>query len=113
MGEAFPADTVGAARDFLAASTGLPREKVAHYAMVTGDGEELTAIVTCCDDVDEAAVMLRTGLEALGSRAPVLPSSRSVMVSREDLRAALSRSGALPADIRERFREALGEADDA
>lgn len=108
MAETFPADTVGAARDFLAAHTGLPRESVAHYATVTGDGDELTAIVTCCDDVDEAAVMLRTALAALGSNAPVLPSSRSVMVHRETLRAALNAE--LPAEVRSRFREALGEA---
>jgi hypothetical protein len=113
VAETFPADSIGAARDFLAAHTGLPRERVAHYAAVTGDGEELTAVITCCDDVDEAATMLRTALAALGSGAPVTLQSRSVIVSREDLRAALGRSGALPPDTLARFREALGEDIDA
>lgn len=106
----FPAGTVGAARDFLAAHAGLPREKAAHYGAAVSDGEELTAIVTCCDDVDEASVMLRVALAALGSDALVTPESRSVIVAREDLRAVLHvPTGSVPAAVLGRYREALGE----
>jgi hypothetical protein len=119
--ERFPPGSVGAARDFLAAHTGLPRESVAHYAVVMGDEDELTSVVTCCDEVDETTAMLRAALAALGSGALATTGSRSVIVSREDLRAALKAD--LPEEARSRFLEALGlpaetarltpEADDA
>jgi hypothetical protein len=104
----FPPGTVGAARDFLATHTGLPLSAVVHYAAVVGGDEDLAAIVTCCDDVNETLAMLRMALAALGSDAPLTPESRSVIVSRGDLESVLAE--AIPADVRERFREALGEA---
>jgi hypothetical protein len=106
----FPPGSVGAARDFLAAYSGLPLNSVVHYATVIADGDgNLTTVITCCDDVDEATAMMRMAVAALGSGAPVTPESRSVIVSREDLRAVLHvPTGSIPADIRERFREALG-----
>ena len=114
MADRFPAGTVGAARDFLAAHSGLPLSSVIHYATVVADGGgNLATVITCCDDVGEATAMMRMALAALGSGAPVTPESRSVIVSREDLLAVLRvPTGSIPAAVRGRFREALGEAGD-
>jgi hypothetical protein len=108
VADRFPPGSVGAARDFLAAHTGLPLDSVKHYATVVADaGGNLASVVTCCDDVDEATAMMRMALAALGSGAPVTPESRSVIVGRDDLRAVIAE--AVTADVRERFLEALGE----
>lgn len=110
MADRFPAGSVGAARDFLSAHSGLPLASVVHYATVIADGSgNLTSVITCCDNVDEAAGMMMMAVAALGSGAPVLPESRSVIVSRDDLRAVTAE--AIPADVRERFLKALGESD--
>jgi hypothetical protein len=74
----------------------------------SADGEQ---VPWPCDEVADILAAL-TGKEA-GSGAPVMPESRSVIVSREDLRAVLYvPTGSIPAAIRERLREALGEAGD-
>ena len=101
---------VGQARDFLAAHCGLPRWKVAHYTAVVEDPSgDLAAISTCCDGVDDAERMLAGALAALTGNVPLVPYSDAVIVSRDDLRAAVLKAD-LPGEIRARFLEALGEA---
>lgn len=103
--------SVGAARDFFAAHCNLDRWEVAHYVtVIESPSGDLAAISTCCDGVDEASKMLRGALAALTGKVPLAPHSEAVIVSRGDLRAVIAE--AIPADVRERFREALGEASD-
>ena len=107
----FPVSAVGAVRDFLAAHAGLPRVAVAHYVTATMSRPgTLTSVGTCCDDADEALGLLGMAIAALGGGNPAAPESRSVIVLRDDLRAALS--GELPEEARARLVEALGEVRD-
>jgi hypothetical protein len=104
--------SVGAVRDFFAAHCNLARWEVAHYVTVIENPVgDLAAISTCCDGVDEASTMLRGALTALTGKVQLAPYSEAVIVSREDLRAALKAE--LPAETRSRFLEALGEGDRA
>lgn len=105
--------SVGDARDFLSAHCGLERWKIAHYITVVADpAGDLAAISTCCDGTREGAGMLAGALTAITGQVPVTPDSDGIIVSREDLRAALlAVGGAMPAGILGRFREAIGEAD--
>ncbi len=104
---------VGDARDFFSSHCNLERWRVAHYVAVIEDpAGDLAAVSTCCDGTRDAARMLSGALTAITRQVPLPPASDGVIVSREGLRAVLARSGALPADILGRFREALGEAGD-
>jgi hypothetical protein len=99
---------IGAARDFFAGHCGIPRPSIAHYVTVIQDPDgDLAAISTCCDGVDEAVVMLSGALAAITGGVPLAPHTGAVIVQREDLRAVLP---VVPDGIRQRFREALGEA---
>ena len=105
--------TVGATRAFLAAHYGVPHEDDTHFVLVA-EAENGMTVSTCCDGVAEAAGMLRCALREIGRIAPDLaPESPSVIVHRDDLKAALLAAGALPVDILDRLRAALGtEASD-
>lgn len=100
--------SVGAARDYIAANSTIPRDRVAHYVTVVADTEScLAGVLTCCDGVDDAVAMLSGALAAITGGVPLAPDSGAVIVQREDLRAVLA---VVPESIRQRFREALGEA---
>lgn len=105
--------SVGDARDFLSAHCKLERWKVAHYITVVEDpAGDLAAISTCCDGTRDGARMLAGALTAITSQVMLAPDSDGIIVSREDLRAVLTvLAESIPAGIRGRFREALGEAD--
>lgn len=102
------AGNVGAARDFFAGHCNLPRVSVDHYVAVIKDpAGDLAAISTCCDRVDDVIAMLSGALAAITSGTPLTPESNAVIVSRDDLRAALG-SALIPDAVRRRLREALG-----
>jgi hypothetical protein len=101
--------TVGATRAFLAAHYGVPHEDDTHYVLVAEAVNGMT-VGTCCDGLDEATGMLRAALREIGKQVPgVAPGSPSVIVGRDDLKAALLAAGALPLDILQRLCAALGK----
>jgi hypothetical protein len=101
---------VGQAKDFFSSHCNMPRWMVAHYVTVIEDPSgDLAAISTCCDGVGDAQRLLKGALTALTSHVHLDPESEAVIVSREDLRAAMKAE--LPEEVRARFLEALGEAD--
>lgn len=106
--------TVGATRAFLAAHYSVPHRDDTHFVIVA-DSADGTTIGTCCDGLAEATGMLRFALHEIGAAQPALAAvSPSVIIGRDDLKAAILAGHMLPADILGRLRAALGtEASDA
>ena len=82
--------TVGATREFLARHYGVPHGDDTHYVIVASSVKDLT-VGTCCDGVDEAAMLLADAAAQIGAARPAIArASASVIVSRSDLRAVLA-----------------------
>ena len=88
--------TVGDTRAFLASAYGVPHTETTHYVIVADAPANGSVIIAnCCDSVDEAAGLLAGAHMRVTGEPLLAPESKSVIVSREDLRAVLADAWAL------------------